>query len=302
MLLAVKIWCCHPLAPARRLVGANSFTAIPTQALTFAILFKNVVQILKRVEQKIRVGAVSYINTKPLLYGMQRQPLADRMALSTGYPSQVAQQLLDGTIDIGLVPVAILPEMPQYFIDTDYCIGADGPVASVCLFSQVPIAQLDTILLDYQSRTSVMLVQILLRHFWKQSVQLVKAAPGFEAQIGGSTAAVVIGDRALQMQLQFPFVYDLAEAWKKFTGHPFVFATWVANKPLPADFIEQFNEANALGFRHLSEVIAANPFPAYNLHHYYTQNISFLLTEPMKAGLRLFLKYAHQLTPQAVVV
>jgi chorismate dehydratase len=254
------------------------------------------------VDQKIRVGAVNYLNTKPLLFGMDQPPIAGLIQLSTNYPSAVAQQLLHQTIDIGLVPVSIIPQMPHYYIDTDYCIGANGPVASVCLFSQVPIAQIETVLLDYQSRTSVLLVQILLRHFWKQKVKLVQAKPGFEQHIAGTTAAVVIGDRAMQIRSQYDFVFDLAEAWKKFSGLPFVFATWVANKPLPASFYTAFNQANHFGLQHLQQVVAQNPFEAYNLHHYFTQNISYQLTEPMRAGLQLFLKYVRQMEPSAALV
>lgn len=246
-------------------------------------------------QQKIRVGAVSYLNTKPLLYGMDKLPVKDMIDLSTDYPSAVAGRLLDGSIDIGLVPVAIIPEMPEYFIDADYCIGATGPVASVCLFSQVPVAQIETVVLDYQSRTSVALVQVLLRHFWKHKVKFVQAQPGFEDHIDGKTAAVVIGDRALLMRKEFLYVYDLAEAWKKFTGLPFVFAAWIANKPLPKAFINAFNEANQYGIEKLDEVIALQPPFNYDLKYYYTQNISYELDDQKRAGLQLFLKYVKEL-------
>lgn len=246
-------------------------------------------------QQKIRVGAVSYLNTKPLLYGMDKLPVKDMIDLSTDYPSAVAGRLLEGSIDIGLVPVAIIPEMPEYYIDADFCIGATGPVASVSLFSQVPVAQIETVVLDYQSRTSVMLVQILLRHFWKHKVKFVQAQPGFEEHIDGKTAAVVIGDRALLLRKEFLYVYDLAEAWKKFTGLPFVFAAWIANKPLPQDFIKAFNEANQYGLEKLDEVIAQQPPNQYNLKYYYTQNISYPLDDQKRAGLQLFLKYVKDL-------
>jgi chorismate dehydratase len=253
------------------------------------------IQVSEVEQQKIKVGAVSYLNTKPLLFGMDKLPVRDMIELSTDYPSAVAGRLLEGTIDIGLVPVAVIPEMTEYYIDADFCIGATGPVASVCLFSQVPVAQIETVVLDYQSRTSVMLVQVLLRHFWKHKVKFVQAEPGFEEYIDGTTAAVVIGDRALQMRKEFLYVYDLAEAWKKFTGFPFVFAAWIANKPLPKDFMKAFNEANQYGLERLDEVIAQQPLSSYDLKHYYTQNISYVLDDEKRAGLQLFLKYVKEL-------
>lgn len=246
------------------------------------------------VEQKIRVGAVSYLNTKPLLYGMDKMPVRDMIDLSVDYPSAVAERLQEGSIDIGLVPVAIIPSLPEYHIYGDYCIGADGPVASVSLFSEVPVSQIEKVVLDYQSRTSVALVRILLRHFWKCRVEYVAALPGFEQQIGGTTAAVVIGDRALNMSQRHTFNYDLAEAWKKFTGLPFVFAAWIANKPLPAAFVTAFNEANRYGLDRLDEVIAREGGHP-GLETYYTRNISYPFSEEKRAGLQLFLKYLREM-------
>ena len=246
------------------------------------------------VEQKIRVGAVSYLNTKPLVYGMDKMPVREMIDLTVDYPSAVAKQLLEGSIDIGLVPVAIIPSMPEYHIYGDYCIGADGPVASVSLFSEVPVSQIERVVLDYQSRTSVALVRILLRHFWKRRVEYVAASPGFEQEIGGTTAAVVIGDRALEMSQRFTYNYDLAAAWKKFTGLPFVFAAWIANKPLPAEFVQAFNEANRYGLDRLNEVVAGlGGHPG--LETYYTQNISYPFSEDKRAGLQLFLKYLREM-------
>jgi chorismate dehydratase len=199
--------------------------------------------------------------------------------------------LLSNEIDVGLVPVAIIPQLQQAHIITNYCIGAEQAVASVCIFSQVPLEQIETLILDYQSRTSVNLAKVLLRHYWKKDVVFQDATPDFREHIKGTTAAVVIGDRAFEQRLQSPYVYDLAQAWIDFTGLPFVFAAWVANKPLDEAFITAFNAANALGFDHLDEVVAANAYPLYNLHTYYTQNISYQLTENKRKGLALFLHY-----------
>lgn len=253
---------------------------------------------IKELDKKIQVGAVSYLNTMPLLYGIEHSPVFSQIELYSDYPSAVAGRLLNGSIDIGLVPVAIIPKMTYAEIISDYCIGADGPVASVCLFSKVPMEQITTVLLDYQSLTSVALARVLLREYWKKDVVFRAATPGFENEINDDTAAVVIGDRALQMQKHHPFVYDLAEAWKQFTGLPFVFAAWVANKPIPASFLHCFNEANRHGLNQIETVVALHPYEGYDLHHYFTHNISYQLTLEKKAGLELFLKFLQSEFPK----
>jgi chorismate dehydratase len=239
--------------------------------------------------EKIKVGAVSYLNTKPMLYGIERLPIRQKIDLVTDYPAKIAQQLLDGTIDVGLVPVAIIPKLAEHHIVTDFCIGATGPVASVSLFSEVPMEQVKSVLLDYQSRTSVRLARVLLKNYWQKDFELLEATEGYQEQIKGTTAGVVIGDRAFAQRQISPYVYDLAEAWKAYTGLPFVFAAWVANKKLPDDFVAEFNEANALGFSNLPEVIAENPYDKYSLQTYYTENVSYQLDEQKRNGLNRFL-------------
>ncbi|RYZ28292.1 MAG: hypothetical protein EOP49_41570 [Sphingobacteriales bacterium] len=243
------------------------------------------------MNHKIKVSAVSYLNTKPLLYGIERHGVMESIDLTLEYPALIAQHLREDTTDVGLVPVAAIPTIPNARIISDYGIGADGDVASVCIFSKVPIESVERIYLDYQSRTSVRLAQVLLKHYWKKEVTLLQAPDDYIGLIEGNTAGVIIGDRALLQLDSFPYVYDLAAYWKTFTGLPFIFAAWVANKDLPEAFINQFNEANAAGLQHIDAVVAENPFPGYDLQVYYRQNIQYALTEDKKKGLALFLEY-----------
>jgi chorismate dehydratase len=241
--------------------------------------------------EKIRVAAVSYLNTKPLLYGIMHHPVLDAIELVEDYPAKVAQMLIDNEADVGLIPVAATIRLPEWHVVGDYCIGSDGAVASVCIFSEVPMEKVETVLLDYQSRTSVNLAKILLREYWKKEVTFIDASgEDFRSQIKGTTAGVVIGDRALQQRLSSTYIYDLGEAWKNHTGLPFVFAAWIANKPLPNAFEEQFNEANREGLRHIDQVVAENPYAPYDLRQYYTKCISYPLTEEKRKGMALFLQ------------
>jgi chorismate dehydratase len=246
--------------------------------------------------KKIQVGAVSYLNTKPLLWGIERSPeLMQQIELITDFPSKIAAQLLNDEIDIGLVPVAIVPQMKEYYIDSNYCIGADGDVVSVCLFSDVELGKVEKILLDYQSKTSVNLCRVLLKNYWKKNIPVEDAGPGFIDRIKGTTAAVLIGNRALQQRKHSKYIYDLAGEWKKFTGLPFIFAAWIANKKLPAGFIELFNKKNAEGLNNIEAVIAANNCDYYDLHTYFTKNISYEVTDEKRKAMDLFLSLMQQL-------
>lgn len=205
------------------------------------------------------------------------------------YPAKVARLLMDGEIDVGLVPVVVLRHLPEHQIIADYCIGCNGTVASVCLFSEVPIEEVKEVLLDYQSRTSVALAKILLREYWKIDPVLSDTSGEFRSSIKGATAAVLIGDRALEQQRHSRYVYDLGEAWKDFTGLPFVFAAWISNKKLPDDFVAAFNAANQWGLENIDEVVAENPFAAFDLKAYYTKNVSYRLDAEKRKALQLFL-------------
>jgi chorismate dehydratase len=163
--------------------------------------------------------------------------------------------LLDGSVDLGLVPVAVIPLLGEKHIVSEYCIGAIGKVRSVMLYGDVPMQEMEKVLLDNQSRTSVMLTRVLAKHYWKIEPGWVAAKEGFEKEIGGASGGVVIGDRTFALENRFKYNYDLAEEWEKFTGLPFVFACWVANKPLPVSFMGLFNDALRYGLEKRDAVI-----------------------------------------------
>ena len=223
---------------------------------------------------------------------MEQSPFKERIELMKAYPAQIAQALLDDTIDIGLVPVAVMPLLKHPQLISKYVIGTEGEVASVALFSQVPMDQIEKVYLDYQSRTSVALAKILFKQYWKKEVEFLNATEGYINQINGTTAGIIIGDRALVSLDQFEHIYDLGSAWKAYSGLPFVFAAWVANKPIPLDFMEAFDAANGYGLSQLEDVIALIPAneQVYDLHKYFTENISYELTEEKRAGLAKFLE------------
>ena len=216
--------------------------------------------------------------------------MKETIDLVIDYPANIATQLINNEIDIGLIPVAVLPQLKEYHVISDFCIAADGAVASVCLFSDVPLNEIKIIFLDYQSRTSVALLKILLKKHWKISPVLVQASEGYENNISGTTAGLVIGDRALQQRLKSTLIYDLSLAWEEMTGKPFVFAAWISNKQMTTQFIAEFNQANKFGLDNLLQVVKENAYSTYDLNRYYTENIKFKPQFDILAVITLFLE------------
>lgn len=216
----------------------------------------------------------------------------ETIELIEAYPSKLAEMLVNDEIDLGLIPVASIPRLKEYHIVSDYCIGSEGEVASVCLFSEVPVDKITKVYLDYQSRSSVALLKWLISEYWGIQPELIEASnENYRNEIKGTTAGLVIGDRALEQRKISTFIYDLGAEWRFVTGLPFVFAAWVSNKKLPDDFVTQFNDANAQGLKHIDEIVAAHPFPAYDLKKYYNFHISYKLDEQKRKGLELFLSH-----------
>ena len=241
----------------------------------------------------LKISAVSYLNTVPFIHGLKQSELIHSISLQLDYPSICADKLINGIVDLALVPVAVIPKLLQAHIISDYCIGANGAVDTVCLYSDVPITEIESIALDYQSRTSVALLKILLKEYWQLNPELKKADVGFEENIKGKHAALVIGDRAFALNDKHAYIYDLSAIWKEMTGLPFVFAAWVANKKLPQDFIIAFNKALEKGLIDIDTALVfegANYPNCTNPEDYLNNKISYNLDAEKQKGMELFLK------------
>ena len=246
--------------------------------------------------ERIKVTAVNYLNTKPFLYGILQSPISKSMELKLDMPSECARKLATGEADLGLVPVAIIPQLEHARLVSDFCIGACGAVGTVSIFSHRPLHEIEFLYLDYQSRTSVELVRILLEKHWRLHPQFLPSSPGFEERIAGTTAALIIGDRAIGLDEKFPYVYDLGSAWMDFTGLPFVFAAWVSTAPLEEAFLKQFNEALQLGLDLIPDLmyLLPSPHPGFDLQRYYRENISYNFDLQKRQALDIFLGHLRQ--------
>lgn len=235
---------------------------------------------------KIRVSAVSYTNTKPFAYGLKHagSSFLDKIELSYDIPSDCANKLIEDKVDIGLVPVAALLNIPDNHIISDYCIGAIGPVNSVFIFSEKPIGEVSSVRLDRQSRTSNNLAKVLLKYYWEKDVRFV------EDETETADAFVEIGDRTFGKKDKYPFAYDMAEEWINFSGLPFAFAVWASNKPLDKEFVKEFNEVLKFGIDHREEVVKElEPRDDFDLHDYLTMRIDYPLTERKREAITKFL-------------
>jgi len=245
----------------------------------------------------IRVSAISYLNSLPFAWCLEHSSIMDEIVLSYDIPSQCADKLLTDKADIALIPVVEILRMPEHYIVSDQCIGADDTIRTVVLASEMPLANISTVYLDSHSRTSVALARILAKHFWNITPQWIH----FSGDItnyprNGNSAAVVIGDKAFGVQA--PYIYDLAVEWRKFTGLPFVFACWIANKPLDEGFISQFNKAMTRLHGNMNTIVEYYRDKApdgVDLLEYWTNNISYPLTNDKRNGLDLFLQYAGEI-------
>lgn len=244
-------------------------------------------------EPALRISVVSYLNSKPFLKGLEQEDVGEVFKVSTDIPSVCAQKLIENQADIGLIPVAMIQHLNEAHIISDFCIAADGKVASVLLVSNVPLPQIQQVILDLESRTSVMLARILCKEYWK-------IAPAFIPQTSQHNfsqpelieAAVIIGDKALEHRSKYPYIYDLAEEWKTFTGLPFVFAAWVSNKIIAPSRIAALNQIFERGIKEIPAISRqlAERYPYVNVEHYLGQNIRYLLSTQERKGLQLFLE------------
>jgi chorismate dehydratase len=145
--------------------------------------------------EKIRISAVRYANTYPFIYGLTESGFDKKAIIETDHPSDCAAKLISGRSDLGLIPVAAIPLLKEYHIIGDYCIGADGKVRTVQIMSNSPFKDVEKVYLDYRSRTSVNLVKVIARRFWKKDFTWVNTSKDFVLNTKTSTVTKSIWQR-----------------------------------------------------------------------------------------------------------
>jgi chorismate dehydratase len=246
--------------------------------------------------KKLRITAVSYLNTLPFVYGFKMVSEPDFFDLSLDVPSLCAQKMITGQADIGLVPVGALNQIGPSCEMMNYCIAADGEVSSVLLVSKVPLNEIKRVHLDRDSRTSVLLARVLASEYWSINPQWKHFTSQSDQDLPDS--AVIIGDKAFGYRKKYPYSWDLSSEWKALTGLPFVFAVWLARKNIDTSLLGKVSSALEYGISHIDDTVIErmeeNPVNI-DLKNYLTHNIHFRLEEKYRKGLELFLRYTAQL-------
>jgi chorismate dehydratase len=247
----------------------------------------------------VRLGAVDYLNARPLVFGLDRDPAFD---LRFDIPARCADLLHQGGIDLGLIPSIeyLRGDGAQggYRIVPDLAIASRGPVASVAIYTKRPIAEVTSVALDTSSRTSVALTKVLCRRVFQIDPTLAAHGPDLDAMLRSADAALLIGDRALLASGPGEKI-DLGEAWTRSTGLPFVYAFW-AGRPgaVGAGPIGALQRARDEGVAQ-AEAVARAYFADADQQalgaRYLRDNIWYALGEEERAGLELFYRYAHEL-------
>ena len=208
------------------------------------------------MSHRIRVGAVNYLNTKPLVEGLAE--LAPHIDLRFDLPSRLADQMTAGELDAGLIPVIEFFRAGTYSVVPDVSIASRGAVLSVTLFSRVPWNEIRTVALDEGSRTSAALTQILLRKRHGITPQIEPLPLDVPADDLTTDAVLLIGDRAMRACLPgFAFAYDLGQEWTNWTGLPFVYAVWAVREGVDLGATEAaFADAKHLGLSRVGQIAA----------------------------------------------
>src|SRR5438270_13655343 len=253
----------------------------------------------------LRISAISFLNTAPLMWDFENGETADQLRqhfeISYTIPSRCAEQLKEGSADIGIIPVAAYTVIPDLVIVPDVAIAAKNKVRSILLVSKAPMDKIRSVATDDSSRTSAALVEIYLRKFVGTDPGFTRQKPSLKEMLQWHDAALLIGDPALQARTDGYFVYDLAEEWKRWTGRPFVFAFWAVRKAAlegrasEPNVAQIFQQSRDNGLKHIPEIAAAWA-PRLSLSpkliaDYLTENVDYGLDPENLEGLRLFYKY-----------
>jgi predicted solute-binding protein len=257
--------------------------------------------LIRPTSERLRICAVSYLNTAPLVWGMLHGPQQGLFNLEFRLPSECADQLATGAADIGIVPCYELTRQDLEVIP-GAGIACHGAVRSILLISSCPAREIRTLAADSSSRTSTELARVILERRYSVQVETILHAPDLPAMLRAADAALIIGDPALHIDpAGLPHhVYDLGAEWLELTGLPMVFAVWAARKGVAtAGIADAFSDSCKWGRARIEEIVAAESgrrgFPPALVRDYLTRHIVHELGPREYEGMELFLNWARPL-------
>ncbi len=266
------------------------------------------------VATRVRISAISYLNTAPLVWGFTDGSARERFDLSFTVPSRCADDVRQGKADIGIIPSIEYQLIPGLVIVPGIAIAAKNEVRSIVLVSRKPVSEIRRVALDESSRTSVALLKILFRQYYRVEPEYVSAAPDVDAMLSIADAALMIGDPALKWNLpretatELPrqkskdrphYLLDLAAEWRRWTGHAFVFAFWAGRaEVITPEVVRAFEESKREGLLHLEDICSRESLRLGMTHdevrRYLTENVDFSFDEENRRGLECFYRLAKE--------
>lgn len=251
---------------------------------------------------RLRVSAISYLNTAPLMWDFDHGELRRDFDVLYTTPSGCAEMLRTGTADIGIIPVASYALIPDLLVIPKVAIASKSSVRSILLVSKVPIEEIKTVAADTSSRTSVALARVLFRKWHGGGRQFTAMEPNLAQMLKACDAALIIGDPALSVDRSRYICYDLVEEWRRFADRPFVFAFWavragaLSQAPAGMDLARTFQHSRDHGLENV-DALAREWAPRVGLSEsevktYLTDNIDYSLDAENLAALELFFQYA----------
>jgi chorismate dehydratase len=274
---------------------------------------------------KLRISVVEYLNTAPLVWGFTNGPLAGRYDLSFAVPSQCAEQLRRGQVDVGIIPAIEYQRMDGMAVLPGMAVAAKDAVRSILVVAKKPIARVERLALDSSSRSSQALVRILCAERWRIQPEFVEVAPDPAAMLREADAALLIGDPALRLDVQLAqlalkprdgeyccggdpsqwplaglesiYLYDVAHEWRALTGLPCVLAVWVGRRDaVTPQVVADFVASKEYGLARVGEIVEAAAekldLPAAELASYLRENIDYGLDAENRTGLELYFRKA----------
>ena len=257
--------------------------------------------------KKLRISAISYLNTAPLMWDFEHGEAGRQFEISYTVPSACANTLAKGSADIGIIPAAAYAQIPALQVLPDIAIASRRPVRSILLVSKAPLEKIGTVALDTSSMTSVALTKVLFEKWLGGGREFTPMAPDVETMLAEHDAALVIGDPALKIDRSRYLTLDLAEEWIRYTGKPFVFAFWavrgaaLGESDPELDLPKVFRDSRDHGLQTSSlNQIAGEWAPKLaisesDVRSYLTENIYYQLDSGCLEGLRLFYRYAAEM-------
>ena len=249
----------------------------------------------------IRIGAVSYLNTRPLVHGLEQGSVADRIELSFATPSGLAEQMARGALDVALLPVIELARIENLELVPGLAIGTHGMSRSVLLVSNCPPDEIESVALDPESRTTNALARVLLSRVWNRHPTTHMGSPSLEDDLGAGDAAVRIGDKALFDPLpEGAQAADLGAVWTHETGLPFVFAAWAARVGVvDQELYRALHDSRRRGSKAIDSIARdytwhGRSYPEI-VREYLTHGIRFRLGTTEIRAIELFFRLAHGL-------